>query len=53
MKAAKKISSEAVTVLSGRGGCGKTTVVSKVCQPAEQQMLAVSDKRYVLLESII
>ena len=26
---------------------------AKYAKPAEQQMLAVSDKRYVLLESII
>ncbi|XP_067947525.1 DNA helicase B-like [Watersipora subatra] len=34
LAAAKMISEKAVTVMSGRGGCGKTEVVARACQVA-------------------
>lgn len=38
VQAAKMICSNPVTVISGKGGCGKTTVVKRVFEAAKQQI---------------
>ena len=45
-KAAELISKKPVVVMSGRGGCGKTEVVSRVCQVALEKIYQQKKKEH-------
>lgn len=45
-KAAEMIAEKPVVIMSGRGGCGKTEVVSRVCKVAIRSLYEVLKKEH-------